>query len=119
MKKQNGERRHDSLIDFVEAELKSRGFRDVYRNVNYNKNKCGEIDLYALRDGYVLLFEMKSTNCYKSRKKALDQLNRARLNCFRGSRVFSFYVSDYKNPSIEWIKSKELDLDVMINFYAW
>ena len=101
-----GLRRHDSLIDFVEEELKERGYQSVYKNTVYSRSSCGEIDLFTIRDGYVLLFEMKVTDNYKSRKKAYEQLDRAVTNCFPFSRVFKFYVSNYKEPRIEWMRRK-------------
>lgn len=96
--------RHDSLIDRVEKELKERGYVNTKRNLEYSIKQCGEIDLYAIKDRYVLLFEMKTTDNYKSRKKAIEQLNRATNNCFNDYRVFKFYVSNYKDMKIEWIK---------------
>jgi Holliday junction resolvase-like predicted endonuclease len=98
---------HDSLIDYVEAELGKRGITNTFRNIEYSRNCCGEIDLYAVKGDYVLLFEMKTNNSYKSRNKALKQLSRARLNCFPDKRVFSFYVSNYNSPKVEWVKKYE------------
>jgi Holliday junction resolvase-like predicted endonuclease len=106
MKSKIGLLRHDSLIDLVEKELRSRGFEDVVRNEFYNLGECGEIDLYAVRGKYVLLFEVKARDSYKSRKKAIEQLTRAERNCFPFHRVFKFYVSDYKEPLIEWVRRK-------------
>ena len=98
-------RKHDSLIDIVGDELVRRGYQTIYRNTEYSVKSCGEIDLWAKRDGYVLLFEMKSTHSYRNRKKAISQLDRAETNCFPFNRVFKFYVSNYKNPRIEWVKN--------------
>lgn len=98
------EGKHDSLIDVVESELRSRGYTDIFRNTNYSYKDCGEIDLYAVKNNYVLLFEMKSNDTYKARKKAISQLSRATNNCFNNYRVFKFYVSNYKEPQIEWIR---------------
>lgn len=106
MKRDISLQRHDSLIDVVEDELRNRGYQSVYRNTEYSNMSCGEIDLFATRGDYVLVFEMKSNNNYKSRKKAFEQLDRAETNCFPFHRVFKFYVSDYKNPVIEWVKNK-------------
>ena len=98
-------KRHDSLIDRVEAELINRGYQTIYKNTTYSEHSCGEIDLWAKRDDYILLFEMKTTYSNKTRKKATEQLNRAEKNCFPYNRVFKFYVSNYKNPRVEWIKN--------------
>jgi hypothetical protein len=105
LKKNDGLKNHDSLIDLLGDELEMRGYRTVYRNTEYSVKSCGEIDLWAKRDGYVLMFEMKATNSVKNRKKAYEQLKRAKSNCFPNSRVFGFYVSNYKNPVVEWIKN--------------
>ena len=103
-KNSNGQKRHDSLIELVEQELQNRGFQTIYKNTTYSEHSCGEIDLWAKRDDYILLFEMKSTYSQKTRNKALKQLERAEKNCFPYNRVFKFYVSNYKNPRVEWIK---------------
>lgn len=95
--------RHNHLIDIVEQELIDRGYNPI-REEEYNKGVCGEIDLYAINGKYILLFEMKTTTNYKTRKKAIEQMNRAERYCFNNKRVFKFYVSNYKNPTIEWIK---------------
>jgi len=77
-----GLRNHDSLVTRIELELKNRGYEFIYRNTEYSKQSCGEIDLYTVKDNYVLLFEMKSNHNYKNRKKAKEQLYRAKNNCF-------------------------------------
>lgn len=102
--KNKAEKRHDSLIERIEQELIERNFKSIYKNTTYSEHSCGEIDLWAKRDKYILIFEMKTTYSQKSRKKAIEQLNRAKDNCFPYNRVFKFYVSNYRNPKIEWIK---------------
>lgn len=92
---------HDSLIDRVEAELLRRGYDDIHREYEYDK---GEVDLFAIRDNYVLLFEMKSVDNSKARRKAYEQLNRADRYLFRNKRVFKFYVSNVSNCNIKWYR---------------
>lgn len=96
--------KHDALVEIIEQELWSRGIKETYKFEEYNKGVCGEIDLYARKDNYVLLFEMKSNDTYKARKKAIQQLDRAEKYCFKNKRVFKFYVTNCSNPKIEWIK---------------
>lgn len=104
MKKDRGLERHNSLVDRIEKHMVYRGYNIIYKNTEYNLASCGEIDLWAKKDDYILMFEMKATHNYKNRKKAISQLERAEKNCFPYNRVFKFYVSNYKNPQIEWIK---------------
>ena len=80
MKKDSGLARHDSLVDLVNKHLVFRGYNVIYKNTEYSVKSCGEIDLWAKRDGYVLLFEMKSMHSYRNRKKAISQLDRAETN---------------------------------------
>ena len=106
--KGNNQWRHDSLIDIVEKDLKDRGFKNIYKNTEYSNISCGEIDLWAKKDNYILIFEMKSSYSQRTRNKAIEQLNRAERNCFPLNRVFKFYVSNYKCPRIDWIKNEYL-----------
>ena len=77
-------------------------------------NECGikgEIDVYAMRDNYISIFEIK--NSTKHRKKAIEQMNRAKHYFFQDhlhldERVFKFFVH-YDNHTehgydYEWIK---------------
>ena len=99
--------KHDQLIDIIAEELKRRGYENIYKNIEYKRNKTiiGEIDLYATHKHYVLLFEMKTTYGHKSYYKAKNQLNRAEKKYFKSyQRVFKFYVCNLYDPFIKWIK---------------
>jgi len=107
--------RHDNLIRIIEHEMKSRGYYNGRKNVEYevkkrkNKVVAGEIDYYIRRGKYIILFEMKCCHSYKNRKKARDQLNRAEKYYFKPyHKVFKMYVT-YKGPKsnnykINWLK---------------
>lgn len=86
--------KHNSLVDIIENRLNNKGY-DIHKYETYCSRKgCGEIDLYAIKDNYVLLFEIKSSE--KRYTKAIEQLERAEKCCFKNYRVFKFFVY-YKN----------------------
>lgn len=98
---------HDSLVRLVEKELIDRGYDNIHTLEEYHtKRSDGEVDLYTIKDNYILNFEMKCTNCYKTRQKVLQQLNRTETTYFpKKYRVFNFFVYWNKNkPVYEWIK---------------
>ena len=102
-----GKNKHDKLIDIISKDLKHRGYTDIYKNTEYSNLKCGEIDLYATKGKYVLVFEMKTNYNLKNYEKAKQQLNRAEKYYFsKHQKVFKFYVSNINNPYVEWIKKR-------------
>jgi Holliday junction resolvase-like predicted endonuclease len=96
--------KHDALVNIVEKELQRRGFDNIVKFREYSYKQCGEIDIYATKNNYVLLFEIKTNHTYKAQKKAREQLLRAENNCFKNNRVFKFYVTNVSNPKYEWIR---------------
>jgi hypothetical protein len=95
---------HDKLVDLIEQELLSRNYNEIYKFVEYKNKKSGEIDIYARKNKYVFLFEIKSNYSKKSYFKAIEQLKRAEKYYFnKYDRVFKFFVYDIKNPQIRWI----------------
>lgn len=110
MKQKGSMGKHNSLVDLVEEELKFRGYTEIYKNTTYSNGLDGEIDIYAVKNNYILNFEIKCNHTNKAYKKAKDQLSRAtRYYHPRNSRVFNFYVhGDCKqgnNIYFNWIKS--------------
>ena len=102
------EKQHNDLVNLVREELEQRGHKDTRTFVNYYK---GEIDAYSVISlkghEYFLLFEIKLNDTHCSRKKAIDQLNRAdRFYVDPKYRVFKFFVTRnvYDKPKYEWIK---------------
>ena len=98
---------HNKLITQTQLRLMhgSVYYDNIYRNKEYSLGKnfpTGEIDLYATRKDYVLLFEMKSNDSQHLQNKAENQLNRA-TQLFEGKRIFKFYVTP---NDIKWIISK-------------
>jgi len=78
----------------VSQYLNVRGY-DVKDHIEYGGYyACGELDVLAFKDNYALVFEVKTTGNYKTRAKAINQLNRAERYChlLQGKRVFKFYV---------------------------
>ena len=99
--------KHDKLIDIIAKDLKHRGYTDIHKNTEYKTLRDGEIDLYATKGKYVLLFEMKTNFSLKNFGKAKEQLYRAEKYYFsKDQKVFKFYVSNINNPYIKWIKNK-------------
>lgn len=102
--------RHDGLVDKVKEELNARGFNHLFDHIEYKKHKhCGEIDVYAEKDNYILLFEIKGRDCCHNYTKAVKQLTRAERYYFdKGHRIFKFYVSYDHNDNIQykWVKHK-------------
>jgi hypothetical protein len=87
--KSGSEGRHDSLVSLVRDRLV--GYDYVGDHFEYKSKKCGEVDLYAIKNNKVLIFEMKCN--YQNRKKAIDQLARARKYCFNDfDRAYLFFV---------------------------
>ena len=99
---------HDGIVGVVEKELKRRGFNFIRKFEEYSsRGCCGEIDIYAMKDDYILNFEIKCSDCKKSYAKALRQLTRSSSNYFsRKYRVFNFYVckTDEDDIVYKWIK---------------
>jgi len=110
----SGIEKHDNLVDKVEQELIKRGYKDIEKFVSYRRphdyNYLGEIDIYATRGRYVLLFEVKTHDTRDNKKHAYRQMDRAVKNYFKDwkhyNRVFTFYVHGDKNNDIsyEWLK---------------
>ena len=100
--------KHDQLIDIIADELQQRGYTKIHKNIEYNHRKHkGEIDLYAVKDKYVLLFEMKTNFSTKNFGKAKAQLQRAKKYYFnKDQRVFKFYVCNIEDPYIRWVINK-------------
>jgi Holliday junction resolvase-like predicted endonuclease len=94
--------KHSDLVNVVEKELRQRGYDIIHKNIEYNKTKKGEIDIYAVKNNYILLFEIKCNKHIKSYNKAVDQLYRAERYYFnKKQRVFKFFVYDCKKPKYE------------------
>ena len=99
--------KHDKLIDIIAKDLTKRGYTDIHKKIEYKTHRDGEIDLYATKGKYVLLFEMKTNFSLKNFGKAKEQLERAEKYYFnKHQKVFKFYVSNINNPYIKWIKNK-------------
>ena len=107
--------KHDSLVNIIELELKYRGFNPTQINKfkeYHSRIQDGEIDLYTSKYNNILIFEIKSNDTYKGRKKAIEQLDRAEKNYFstfnnKNVRYFKFYAYWNKDNTykIEWIKN--------------
>ena len=65
---------HDALVDLVEEELRNRGYDRISKLLAYETRKSkdkinGELDVFALKDDYALVFEIKATNTPKQMNK--------------------------------------------------
>jgi Holliday junction resolvase-like predicted endonuclease len=95
------------LVDLIEEELIKRNYAGIKKYVEYRNGSCGEIDLFVVKDNYVLLFEAKCTKSRKSYSKAVNQMNRAEKYYFRSLHKRVFKIMAYmKDESVvyEWIK---------------
>lgn len=96
---------HNNIVYDLERRLKKGNYTTILKFQEYGKyhRPIGEIDLLGIKNNYVVLFEMKSTNSQRNYVKAVRQLKRAKLkyNGSRGKRVFMFYVTPNK---IQWLK---------------
>lgn len=100
---------HNELTEVIAKELKDRGYNPhLYQEYRTN-GACGEIDIFAIKDNYVLLFEIKKTDSIRNYNKAQKQTLRAELNCFPHNRVFRFYAYTTEDGyNIEWIRRRTL-----------
>lgn len=99
-------RKHDSLVEIIKKELTDRKFVHLFDHIEYKRHLCGEIDIYAEKDDYILLFEVKCNNSGQNYKRAKEQMNRAEKYYFGTSkRIFKFFAYyDNNKPVIMWLK---------------
>ena len=96
------EKKHNNIVNLVEQLLIDKGYEDIQKFVKYD---FGEIDIYARKDKYILLFEVKSQCTCKSYNKARKQLDRAERLYFDDERIFKiFCYIEGKNVYFEWQK---------------
>jgi len=87
--------KHDQIVADLESRLQDSSIpweTHTYIEHTTPDGRLGEIDLYAIYDGTVLLFEVKSTDRIKNEEKAFYQLTRAQEN-FPGMRCILFYAA--------------------------
>ena len=101
--------RHDGLVDKVKQELINRDITHLFDHVEYTRHQhSGEIDVYAQKDDYILLFEIKGKDNCHNYTKAVKQMTRAQNYFFgKGHRIFKFYVTYDKNNNVKykWVKN--------------
>lgn len=95
---------HDDLVDIIRNTRLNKNHTNIHEFSTYWK---GEVDLHTSNNNYALIFEMKSNNTSKGKKRAHNQLNRAEKYFFdKEYRVFKFYVywtnHASKEYNIEW-----------------
>lgn len=105
-------KRHDSLVEIISERLENNGWK-THKHTEYSHPKrSGEIDLYAQKDGYTLVFEMKCSLRPKNWDYAIKQLARADHNYFHDKgRIFNFMVH-YNNArgdeyTVHWIRNPD------------
>ena len=114
MNDNNGESRHDKLVDIIANRLEINGWRTKCFTEYHHNHKHGEVDLYACKNGYTAVFEIKSRYKPKSFRYAKKQLWRADNNLFKMTpedkprNIFNFIAyfthpmrHDYK---IRWVR---------------
>jgi hypothetical protein len=95
--------RHDDLVGRYYEKFKrlTKNYNLLKSHFEYSfRNKKGkyyngEIDLLMIRENKVMIFEMKSEDNAKLRKKARKQLDRAK-KYFPEKEVYTFYVTPNK-----------------------
>jgi Holliday junction resolvase-like predicted endonuclease len=99
--------RHDGLVEKVKDELIEKGHTKIFDHVEYQTRRhYGEIDIYAINDKYILVFEIKGTDSLHNYTKAAKQLKRAEDFYFdKTRRIFKFYVSydDKDRMQYKWV----------------
>lgn len=110
----NSEERHNQLVDIIQQRLQDQGWH-TRKMLNYfSMNGNGEVDLYGSKNGYLAVFEMKSSYRPKSYKYAKQQLWRADNNLFHMTpqdtprSIFNF-VAYFNGPkkldyTVKWIR---------------
>ncbi len=97
---------HDKIISNLEHRLRKSGKYDLIKNKTEYKvhGKYGECDLMAIRGDYALLFEIKTYDRHKGRKKAYQQLDKDSewvTERYKGiTRIFKFYSH---TKGLEWV----------------
>lgn len=104
----NKHSKHDKLVLTLEDRLLSNGWKTTTFKEYHNHHGDGEIDLYATKDNYRVLFEVKCNIRQKNWIYAHDQLARATRNYFRDNKkTFAFVAyyteKDYSEYKIEWV----------------
>ena len=81
------QRLQQSHIDYDEV--------DSNMTYGYGGGHTGELDVYAIKNDRMLIFEYKCTNSHDHRKHAMNQLKRAR-KFFKNqySHISTFYASE-------------------------
>lgn len=105
MKHDNLCAKHDALVNIVAKELKARNF-DVHKFIKFKLyRQDGEMDLYAIKDNYMIIAEIKCSHNYKTEQKAMYQLHKDE-QLFDKYRIFKFMVY-YKDHGAhyQWIKT--------------
>jgi len=100
---------HNRIVNNLESRLRDSNKYDFIDSCKefMVHGKYGECDLYAIRDNYGLVFEMKGRDRAKARKKARSQLQKDvewLYDQYRHiDRIFCFYVYNEKRTDvIEW-----------------
>ena len=87
---------HNHLVDIVEKHL--RGYDYILKYVEYdNNNHHGEIDLLAIKDNFINIYEIKTHYCRKNFHKAIHQLHNAKeyvQNIFNPDKINLIYISE-------------------------
>ena len=114
--------KHSNIVNDLESRLKNSAtyYTQVVKEEQFKtiKGEDGEIDNYAINKPdikkYLLLFEVKTTDTYKNKSKAYQQLEKSRehfKNIYNIDKVFMFYVHGMSGKSkeykINWYKPKE------------
>lgn len=99
--------KHDSIVNRLE-DIVNRRLPD-FKTYQLTSYPGGEIDLYAKKGDYVLLFEIKCNDSYKNYNHAVEQMQRAKRLFFGyRPRVFMFYAFQEKNSNhinYTWVKT--------------
>ena len=106
--------KHDSIVNLVEMELRSRGHNKIIQHLQYKHlyKMPGEIDLFCRIDDYVLLFEIKGHYNRHLHCKAIKQLDHAEKyvkSLYKDKRIFKFFIyGDGEEIKYNWIKRMEV-----------
>ena len=109
-RKTQGQELHDRLCDLIIEDLKKKGYETLDHYKYTSLEACGEVDIIAYKNDYILDIEVKYNHRAKNKRKAEKQLTRSEAFCdvLLDKKVFKFYAYHVgEGYKLEWIKNSQ------------